>query len=569
MRIAPDPTARWLLAGFLVALAAVLLAAGAARALSGSAEIPVNTTAPGDQIAPVLATDPGGGFTVAWSSYGQDGSESGGYARRFDAAGAPTTAEIPLNTTTMFSQTPTGVIADPGGGFTAVWYSVEQDGDGLGIYARRFDAAGNPLTAEIPVNTTTAGWQDQAQIVATPGGGFAVVWVGDNQDGDLTGLALRRFSAGGVPLTAEIPVNSTAANTQDQPAFAALAGGGFAIAWRSYNQDGDVGGVFARRFDASGTPITAEIPVNLTTASEQSDPVIAPDSSGGFTVAWESDGQDGSDSGIYARRFAGSGAPQTGEIPVNLTTVGGQREPTVAADPDNGFTVAWASPHAGPDFDIYARRFDAAGNPLGVELPVSLTAANAQLEPGIVADDSGGFTVAWTDSALDGDGSGIFARRFAEPTPDPESGPGPEPPATATAPGPTPAPKLRPARAACRGKQATIRARGPLTRGTKRRDVIVGTPRRDVIRGRGGNDLICGRGGGDLLLGGPGRDRLLGEGGRDALRGQGGGDALFGGRGPDRLFGGPGGDLLRGGPGLDRLLGGPGRDRPRGHRSTG
>ena len=47
--------------------------------------------------------------------------------------------------------------------------------------------------------------------------------------------------------------------------------------------------------------LSGEIPVNTTTADDQRDPAIAADGSGGFTVAWMS--YDGSARGVYARRF--------------------------------------------------------------------------------------------------------------------------------------------------------------------------------------------------------------------------------------------------------------------------
>ncbi len=42
---------------------------------------------------------------------------------------------------------------------------------------------------------------------------------------------------------------------------------------------------------------------------------------GGFLVAWSSAGQDGSENGVYARRFDDTGAAQGGEFRVNSTTI--------------------------------------------------------------------------------------------------------------------------------------------------------------------------------------------------------------------------------------------------------
>ena len=171
----------------------------------------------------------------------------------------------------------------------------------------------------------------------------------------------------------EIPVNTTTADLQFEPAIAPDGSGGFAVAWTSAGQDGSGYNVYARPFDAAGAPLGGEIAVNTTTAYEQKRPAIAPDGSGGFTVAWASELQDGSGWGVYARRFGAGGAALSGEIPVNTTVANRQFEPAIAPDGSGGFTVAWTS-----NYDIYARRFDAAGVPLSGEIPINSTTADYQ-----------------------------------------------------------------------------------------------------------------------------------------------------------------------------------------------
>ncbi len=45
------------------------------------------------------------------------------------------------------------------GDFVVAWQGISQDGSGHGIYARRFDSVGLPLSTEFRVNTTTANSQ--------------------------------------------------------------------------------------------------------------------------------------------------------------------------------------------------------------------------------------------------------------------------------------------------------------------------------------------------------------------------------------------------------------------------
>ena len=67
----------------------------------------------------------------------------------------------------------------PTGSFVVVWDSVAQDGDNYGVFARRYDAAGNALGAEFQVNSVTAGRQLGSNIDMDAAGNFVIVWAGD------------------------------------------------------------------------------------------------------------------------------------------------------------------------------------------------------------------------------------------------------------------------------------------------------------------------------------------------------------------------------------------------------
>ena len=387
----------------------VVLLAGTdgAQALTGGPEIPVNATTADPQIDPAIAPDGSGGFAVAWQGL-QDI-----YARHFGADGAPLTNEIAVNSNTVNEQREPVIAPDGSGGFTVAWRSELQDGSGWGVYARRFDAGGAAVSNEIPVNTTVANDQVEPAIAADPGGGFTVAWASEGQDGPSFGVYARRFDAAGNPLSGEIPVNSITADHQFQPTIASDGSGGFTVAWNSSGQDGSGYGVYARRFDAAGAPLSGEIPVNSTTAGEQLEPAIILEGSGGFTVAWTSGPLSYGPRGVYARRFDLAGAPLSGEIPVTSPVY---EPPAITADP-GGFTVAWTryiepeSEFETFDVDVVARRFDAASSSLSGEILINTDTPGEHYDPAITADLGGGFTVAWT--AEDDSSYGIYARTFA------------------------------------------------------------------------------------------------------------------------------------------------------------
>jgi hypothetical protein len=197
-----------------------------------------------------------------------------------------------------------------------------------------------------------------------PDGNFVVAWRDNVQEGNNNGgIFARRFDAAGNPITPEIHVNTATAGDQAMPSIAMDAAGNFVIAFESLPPS-LLPDVYARRFDFNGVPQGPEFLVNTTTASYQRGGAVAMDMNGDFVIAWQSYLQDGSGYGIYARRYDSAGIAQGGEIPVNTVTAGEQMYPSIAMDPNGDYVIAWDHiTGASPDtsYTIYAQRFNAAG----------------------------------------------------------------------------------------------------------------------------------------------------------------------------------------------------------------
>jgi hypothetical protein len=403
-------------------LAATLLAAtcltppGAAVAAVGDAagrETRVNTETADNQRFPAVAMAPDGDYVVVWQSQGQDGSLYGVFAQRFDAAGNALGSEIPVNTATTNGQRNPTVAMDADGDFVVAWESGQ--GTTYDIFARRFDAAGTPLDAnEFLVNSTTANVQRVPAVAMDGAGKFVVVWESQGQDGFFAGVYAQRFDAAGGTQGGEFRVNTETSFDQDMPAVAMDFDGDFVVVWRSGEQDGDLYGVFAQRYDAAGTPLGLEFQVNAETSGAQQNPAVATDPGGDFVVAWRSRYQDGDDWGIFAQRFDAAGSAQGPEFQVNATATGGQLDPAVALDGDGDFVVAWHGNGQGDGFGIFARRFDAAGTALGGEFLVNTATAQAQTSPAVAMDADGDFVVAW-ESYVFPTTIEVFAQRFQGP----------------------------------------------------------------------------------------------------------------------------------------------------------
>jgi hypothetical protein len=408
------------------ALAASVLAAASASATAQTVwigpEIPVNAVTAGSQFAPAIAATGDGGFVAAWQSSDADGSGFGVRARRFHADGSPATGEIPVNVTTAGDQVTPAVAVINGARFVVVWASNGQDGDGYGVFARVFATDGAPVSAEIPVNDSTAGSQVAPRVEklfpGAPGAGFLVIWTGPDPAGDTNEIFARGFLGNPLTPAAEFRVNATVSGHQLSPALLRLADDSFVAAWASEGQDGSGYAVVARRFHHSGTFFTAEIPVPQITALDQLSPAVA-SVAGGFVVAWQrtlqSDPQPvGPQPIVVFRRFALDGTPISDEEQVNFDTSFRHERPALASDVDGGFIVAWRETDLDPeDKNVVAARFDSGGTPDGGAFRMNTTDANDQIDPVLAPGAlAGRFVAAWSSFGQDGSSYGVFAQRF-------------------------------------------------------------------------------------------------------------------------------------------------------------
>jgi hypothetical protein len=271
-------------------------------------EFRVNTGITYDQKEAAVAMDATGNFVITWQSWSQDAVNSNGiYAQRYNSSGVAQGGEFKVNTYTTDDQSEPGIGMDSSGNFVIAWGSWGQDGSDEGIYAQRYDSSGVAQGSEFSVNTYSTGYQG-LPVVAMDGNGFVVVWESSAQDGDLNGIYGQRYNSSGVAQGSEFRVNTTTANQQQNPVAAMTTAGGFVVTWQSYAQDGSFDGVYARQYDGSGTALTAETRVNTTTTDYQDLPGVAADANGHLVVVWHGNGSGDSD-GIFMQRYLYAVAP--------------------------------------------------------------------------------------------------------------------------------------------------------------------------------------------------------------------------------------------------------------------
>jgi hypothetical protein len=206
-----------------------------------------------------------------------------------------------------------------------------------------------------------------------------------------------------LPAGPEFRVNDFTFLDQRGPALAAMPDGGFVVAWTDLVQDGSDYGVFARRFSASG-PLGAEFQVNTHTWGYQWLTAVSAAPDGRFMVAWTD--QVDSSFEVRARAFSPAGTPLGPEVAVNTLTLGYQLAPEAGYGAD-AFLVAW---HNDAQVGVRARLFDVNGSPRAAEFRVNTYSTGLQ-SVSAVAGWPGGFVVAWSAPHIIAEGN-AFADVF-------------------------------------------------------------------------------------------------------------------------------------------------------------
>lgn len=218
-------------------------------------EFQVNTYTFEEQYEPDICCGEEGSFVVAWAGAGVgegDGQEPGIFSQRFDSLGAPVGTEFLVNTYTRNEQDEPSICCDDPGGFVVVWTSSRQDGSADGIFGQRYDSNGGARGTEFRVNNYTSDQQQDADVCCDSLGNFVVAWESYYQDGYGVGVFCRKFDAGGSLQGDETQVNTYTVNRQFDPAVSCDDEGGFVVVWTSLEQDGNNFGIFGQRFGRFG-----------------------------------------------------------------------------------------------------------------------------------------------------------------------------------------------------------------------------------------------------------------------------------------------------------------------------
>jgi cysteine-rich repeat protein len=373
-------------------------------------EVLVNTVTEGDQMYPAVAMGEDG-LVVVWQEELDGLFDIVG--QRFGATGSAVGGPFPVSQHRASDQIHPAIDMNAEGEFVVVWQSFEQDGDGWGVFGRRFQPDGRPLGDEFRINEHPADDQTKAAVAMDGLGGFAVAWESDEQDGSDQGVFARLYGLVGAPPGEEFRVNEHTRYSQSDATIAMSADGGFVVAWESFMQDGAGEGIFAKLFEADGTVERREFQVNTWVTRNQATPCAAMAPDGSFILVWKSEGQDGDGWGVFAREFAVDGLVLGEEFQVNSETRNNQTHPAVALAAEGRRVVAWSSMLTdGSGYGVYGRRLVSSGTPSDGEFNPNTFTADDQWIGALAMADDGRFAVVWSSYGMDGSGTAVLLQRY-------------------------------------------------------------------------------------------------------------------------------------------------------------
>ena len=409
-----------------LALAAPVAVFGQAYYRTNGTEYAIVGSLPGDQVLPDVAVTPSGGFVV-WQDNITDGSGWGVSARQLDSTLSGTLSTFRVNVQGTNDQENPRVALLKNGGAVFVWQGGQKGFQQ--IYARFLSPTKTWLTtSDVPISAQFVtnvlildGYATNITLTVTTN------W--NRSHTQITGYTTNKTTT----VTPTVATNTTVntVNFQINPAVATLANGNVVIVWGSFDQAGSssLQDVYGQILSPAGVKIGAEFLINQFIPYNQRTPTVAALASGGFVVAWVSEQervvgvpnanvaaanqQVSASIDIYARLYDANGNPQGNEFLVN-TDFNPCANPAVAAGTDGGFMVAWdakdmTSPNTN-SLDIYARSFTSAGaGSGGTVVRVNTYLYGDQYAPRISALGTD-YLIVWTSLAQDGSREGVYGQ---------------------------------------------------------------------------------------------------------------------------------------------------------------
>ncbi len=367
-------------------------------------EFIVNDWSAGTQSLPRVAMHEDGRFVVVWTGAGAEDS-AGIYARHYQANGEPSGPAFLVNTLTTGTQYYPDIDMNSHGDFMITWSDYNS---AKRIYARRYDDSGNALDAEaFPVSRELLAYgtlklRPQAELFDD--GRFVVAWTIDNS-GSL--LYWQFFNASAEAETPEQqPLSNTRVNDYDISSDADK----ILLAYYTACSGCSSGSGYLEAYNMQGVSQGTGTLIPGTTTGDGSNARLAMQTGQDSLLVYHRP-DNGISSGTAFQFTSGStllGSPQF----ANTYYINGQFNPDVAYHADLSYTITWQGQGPEDSMGIYAQRFNALKEPQGSNFLVNTYTSGDQLYPAIARDGQGNFIIVWQGGTGQGTGYEIIAKRF-------------------------------------------------------------------------------------------------------------------------------------------------------------
>ena len=319
-------------------------------------EFQINTTSSGNQAEPAVAMDAAAGFVVAWQGPGlieEDREDI--FAQRLDPNGSAAGEEFLVNSYTNGQQLLPCAAMNDDGTFIVVWESSNTPVEGdKAICGRLYDSNGVGFGAEFFIHEDASIYR-YPDVAADANGNFAVVWMEDKSSNSIMG---RLFDPNGTPRTDAFDVSTIGFGSVTRPSIAMDDAGRFVVTWDGDPNLAGMDDIHARLYDTNGTPSGEQFLVNTTLTCAQQYPRAAMNGEGEFVIVWDCRIDPNADNqrDIFGQRFSSLGEPAGDEFQVNTFELNDQRYPAVAISEAGGFVAVWQSQtQDGSRYGIFAR----------------------------------------------------------------------------------------------------------------------------------------------------------------------------------------------------------------------
>jgi len=292
------------------------------------------------------------------------------------------------------------IVTDGAGGAVVAWQDLRNPN--RKIYAQRVDGSGVPYWTDGGIQVSGSGDHRLLEMVTDGENGAILMWLDSGID-----VYAQRISGSGAIQWTSGGVHVVGGGLGQLVAVEDGAGG--VIMVYVYASSGNH--IYAQKLNSSGALMWDDPPGHVavsTASSEEYDPMIAADGSGGVVIAFLSGRELFSESEIYAQRVFSSGSVWTANGVAVATGDVSRGEQVIACDGMGNSIIAWRE---GPgDPWILARRIDASGTLQWYSAAIICSEDDVQEAPDILADGSGGAYIVWADHRDSRDD--IYAQRI-------------------------------------------------------------------------------------------------------------------------------------------------------------